>query len=192
MRHRRLGQETLEKRAVCSIAEPGQNRAANRASVCKTLAFRDLLPFFAAYGPTCTLRGALIRAQRVRPTAKVCAHVRPNSLPALGELLKPAMRTRSQRSQRSDGSRELAPLSLSALPEAVLEHTLTFVDENDDGRCRAISKSWARLRRVWILPYPKIDRDQHGEVNAVIFSPDGYLLAVGANEHPPVKLYDVR
>ena len=103
-----------------------------------------------------------------------------------------ATRTRSQRSQRSDGSRELAPLSLSALPEAVLEHTLTFVDENDDGRCRAISKSWARLRRVWILPYPKIDRDQHGEVNAVIFSPDGYLLAVGANEHPPVKLYDVR
>ena len=105
------------------------------------------------------------------------------------------MRTRSQRSQRNDGSAELSPMppaSLSSLPEAVLEHTLTFVDENDDGRCRAISKSWARLRRVWILPYPKIDRDQHGEVNAVAFSPDGYLLAVGANEHPPVKLYDVR
>ena len=107
-------------------------------------------------------------------------------------LLKPAaMRTRSQRSQRSDGSHELAPLSLSSLPEAVLEHTLTFVDEYDDVRCRAISKSWARLRRVWILPYPKIGRDQHGEVMAVAFSPDGSLLAVGAKEHPPVKLYDV-
>ena len=107
-------------------------------------------------------------------------------------LLKPAaMRTRSQRSQRSDGSHELAPLSLSSLPEAVLEHALTFVDEYDDARCRAISQSWARLRRVWILPYPKIGRDQCGEVMAVAFSPDGSLLAVGAKEHPPVKLYDV-
>ena len=104
------------------------------------------------------------------------------------------MRTRSQRSQRSDGSAELSPMppaSLSSLPEAVLEHTLTFVDENDDARCRAISRSWARLRRVWVLPYPKIDTDQRGEVTAVAFSPDGSLLAVGAKENLPVKLYDV-
>ena len=100
------------------------------------------------------------------------------------------MRTRSQRSQRSDGSHELAPLSLSSLPEAVLEHALTFVDEYDDARCRAISQSWARLRRVWILPYPKIGRDQCGEVMAVAFSPDGSLLAVGAKVNPPVQLYD--
>ena len=102
------------------------------------------------------------------------------------------MRTRSQRSQRSDGSPELSPpVALLSLPEAVLEHTLTFVDENQDARCRAISQSWARLRRVWVLPYSKTDKNQLGVVNGVAFSPDGSLLAVGAVEHPPVKLYDV-
>ena len=80
---------------------------------------------------------------------------------------------------------------LSSLPEDALYHILKFVDENDDARCRAISQSWARLRRVWILPYPKIGRDQCGEVMAVAFSPDGSLLAVGAKENLPVKLYDV-
>ena len=104
------------------------------------------------------------------------------------------MRTRSQRSQRSDGSHEISPMppaSLSSLPEAVLEHTLTFVDENQDARCRAISRSWARLRRAWVLHFPQIGRDGSGEVTAVAFSPDGSLLAVGAEVKPPVMLYDV-
>ena len=103
------------------------------------------------------------------------------------------MRTRSQRSQRSDGSHELSPVppvSLSSLPEAVLEHTLTFVDENDDARCRAISRSWARLRRAWVLHFPQIGREGSGAVTAVAFSPDGSLLAVGAKVNPPVQLYD--
>ena len=104
-----------------------------------------------------------------------------------------AMRTRSQRSQRSDGSPELSPMppaSLASLPEAVLEHTLMFVDENQDARCRAISRSWARLRRVWVLHFPQNGREGNGEVAAVAFSPDGSLLAVGAKENLPVKLYD--
>ena len=105
------------------------------------------------------------------------------------------MRTRSQRSQRSDGSSALSPMppvALSSLPEDALYHILKFVDENDDARCRAISRSWARLRRVWVLPYPRKEGAGHDpEVLAVVFSPDGSLLAVGAKEHPPVKLYDV-
>ena len=105
------------------------------------------------------------------------------------------MRTRSQRSQRSDGSSALSPMppvALSSLPEDALYHVLKFVDENDDARCRAISRSWARLRRVWVLPYPRKEGAGHDpEVLAVVFSPDGSLLAVGAKEHPPVKLYDV-
>ena len=104
-----------------------------------------------------------------------------------------AMRTRSQRSQRNDGSAELSPMppaSLSSLPEAVLEHTLTFVDENQDARCRAISRSWARLRRVWVLHFPQIGREGSGQVTAVAFSPDGSLLAVSAKVNPAVQLYD--
>ena len=103
------------------------------------------------------------------------------------------MRTRSQRSQRSDGSPELSPIppaTLSSLPEAVLEHTLTFVDENQDARCRAISRSWARLRRVWVLHFPQIGREGSGQVTAVAFSPDGSLLAVSAKVNPAVQLYD--
>ena len=103
------------------------------------------------------------------------------------------MRTRSQRSQRSDGSPELSPIppaTLSSLPEAVLEHTLTFVDENQDARCRAISQSWARLRRAWVLHYPQIGREGSGQVTAVAFSPDGSLLAVSAKVNPAVQLYD--
>ena len=98
------------------------------------------------------------------------------------------MRTRSQRSQRSDGSHELSPVppvSLSSLPEAVLEHTLTFVDENDDARCRAISQSWAGLRRVWVVSRLRTDpgRSQTGQITAVAFSPDDALLAVGAKDN---------
>ena len=103
------------------------------------------------------------------------------------------MRTRSQRSQRNDGSAELSPMppaSLASLPEAVLEHTLTFVDENQDARCRAISRSWARLRRVWVLHFPQIGREGSGQVTAVAFSPDGSLLAVSAKVNPAVQLYD--
>ena len=40
---------------------------------------------------------------------------------------------------------------LSSLPDALLYHTLTFVDENDDARCARISKSWASLRRAWVV-----------------------------------------
>ena len=103
------------------------------------------------------------------------------------------MRTRSQRSQRSDGSSELSPMppaSLSSLPEAVLEHTVSFVDENQDARCRAISQSWARLRRAWVLHFAQSGREGSGEVTAVAFSPDGSLLAVSAKVNPAVQLYD--
>ena len=84
----------------------------------------------------------------------------------------------------------MPPVALSSLPEAVLEHTLTFVDENQDARCRAISQSWARLRRAWVLHFPQIGREGSGAVTAVAFSPDGSLLAVGAKVNPPVQLYD--
>jgi WD40 repeat protein len=90
-----------------------------------------------------------------------------------GQLLK---RTRAQ---RSDGAREPGPTpaSLSSLSEWLLYHTLSFVDETDDARCRGISQSWARLRRAWVLASNPL-----GPVSSVAFSCDGAHLAVGTED----------
>ena len=72
------------------------------------------------------------------------------------------------------------PARLSSLPEALLYHTLTFVDENDDARCAGLDKSWARLRRVWVVSRRRNCRI--GQVMVVAFSRDGTLLAVGAKD----------
>ena len=74
------------------------------------------------------------------------------------------------RAQSSDGSRAV---SMSSLPEDLLYHILKFVDENDDARCRAISQSWANLRRAWVLASNPL-----GPVSSVAFSCDGAHLAV--------------
>ena len=89
------------------------------------------------------------------------------------------MRTRAQ---SSDAARAV---SMSSLPEDMLYHILKFVDENDDARCRAISQSWANLRRVWVVRgrgvEPRVGDHEH--VTFVAFSHDGTLLAVGASDY---------
>ena len=81
--------------------------------------------------------------------------------------------------------------SLSSLPDALLYHALTFVGENDDARCAGLDKSWARLRRVWVIcrlskyPFagtPGTLTRRTGQVIAAAFSCDGKLLAVGAKD----------
>ena len=69
------------------------------------------------------------------------------------------------------------PASLSSLSEWLLYHTLSFVDETDDARCRGISQSWARLRRAWVLASNPL-----GPVSSVAFSCDGAHLAVGTED----------
>ena len=100
------------------------------------------------------------------------------------------MRTRAQ---RSDGSRELGPMqpaSLSSLPEDVLYHILKFVDENDDVRSSGINKTWASLRRAWVVHrsrFPGGEGDPKKGLNFVqslAFSCDGKLLAIGAEGNP--------
>ena len=85
---------------------------------------------------------------------------------------------------------------LSSLPDALLYHTLTFVDENDDARCARISKSWASLRRAWVVRR----RGQDARVSTVAFAHDGSLLAVGESnytrrefgvDHCNISVYDV-
>ena len=77
---------------------------------------------------------------------------------------------------------------LSSLPDALLYHTLTFVNENDDARCAGISKSWASLRRAWVVSrscFPGgegVRRNGQNVVQAVAFSCDGKLLAIGAED----------
>ena len=89
------------------------------------------------------------------------------------------MRTRAQ---SSDAARAV---SMSSLPEDMLYHILKFVDENDDARCRAISQSWANLRRVWVVRGRGIEPrvGDHEHVTFVAFSHDGTLLAVGASDY---------
>ncbi len=88
-----------------------------------------------------------------------------------GQLLK---RTRAQRSAREPSPR---PASLSSLSEWLLYHTLSFVDETDDVRCRGISQRWARLRRAWVLGSNPLRA-----VSSVAFSCDGAHLAVGTED----------
>ena len=85
------------------------------------------------------------------------------------------MRTHSQRANAAT-ARELSPMppaSLSSLPEDVLYHILKFVDENDDVRCRAISQSWAGLRRAWVVSRSRLAANMGIWSTAVAFSPDG-------------------
>ncbi|CAH0364739.1 unnamed protein product [Pelagomonas calceolata] len=77
---------------------------------------------------------------------------------------------------------------LSSLPEDALYHILKFVDENDDARCARISKSWTNLRRAWVVSrssFPGgegVGRAGQNGVQAVAFSCDGKLLAIGADD----------
>ena len=95
------------------------------------------------------------------------------------------MRTRAQRSQGSRALSPMRPVSISDLPEDVLYHILKFVDENDDATCARINKSWANLRRVWVVRGRGIEPrvGDHEHVTFVAFSHDGTLLAVGASDY---------
>ena len=103
---------------------------------------------------------------------------------SLGQLLESAAaRTRARR------LRKLSPMaSLSSLPEDALYHILKFVDENDDARSAGINKSWANLRRVWVVSRSRVPGVEgvrgtgHNIVQAVAFSCDGKLLAIGAED----------
>jgi WD40 repeat protein len=81
---------------------------------------------------------------------------------------------------------------LSSLPEDALYHILKFVDENDDARCARISKSWASLRRAWVVRHS----GPRAHVCTVAFSHDGTFLAVGSIDYEvatqcQTKVYDV-
>jgi len=80
---------------------------------------------------------------------------------------------------------------LSSLPEDALYHILKFVDENDDVRCRAISQSWAGLRRVWVVSRSRLPGEHRHMVQAVAFSCDGKLLAIGAEKHDALNVLTV-
>ena len=85
---------------------------------------------------------------------------------------------------------------LSSLPEDALYHILKFVDENDDARCRAFSKSWASLRRAWVvsrsmLPGGEGIQGTGHVVQAVAFSCDGKLLAIGTEGNPRAEVLTV-